>query len=162
MTEGLGTVEARVLNRLVEHRPRALPAISLVVHDGLSLNVVRSACRALERRGLVLITSERSRFDDVGDSNLYAAAPHAAPVQVPGRGRPASGKGDASRASVLEALQRFGRPATLREVMGATGLGETGAAKILKAALGDGLVTRTQGPPPAVGSVRPWLWEVAR
>lgn len=156
----LDATAARVLNRLVAHRPRPLPVISLVVNEGLSLNHVRAACRRLERRGLVLISSERSRFDDVGNTNLYAAAPHAVEVEVPKPGRPSPGKSDATRASVLAALRRFGRPATLREVMGAVGLGETATAKILKAALEAGTVRRSPGPPPEVGRVRPWLWEL--
>jgi hypothetical protein len=153
---------ASVLNRLVAHRPRPLPVISLVVHEGLSLNGVRSACRDLEKRGLVLVASVPSQFDDVPDTLEYVAAPHATVVELPARGRRSTGRGDGSRASVLGALKRIGRPATLREVMGATGLGETGASKILKAALADGSVTRTPGPAPAVGSSRPWLWEVSR
>ena len=75
------------------------------------------------------------------------------------RGRHSANGGAQGR--VLVALRVLGRPVTLRELCATVGLSETGASKILHAALGDGLVTRTQGPPPAVGSVRPWLWEVA-
>ena len=154
-------MEARVLNRLVELRPRAVSVVSLVVHGGLSLNSVRSACRRLERLGLVTITSQPSKFHGVQATLLYAAAEHAAEVAVPGRRRRvASGREDTIRSGLLAELHKFGRPATLREIRTAAGLSETAAGKTLLGLMAAGTVTRRQGPAPSVGSVRPWLWEV--
>lgn len=162
MIDGLNATAARVLNRLVERRPEALPAVSLVVHDGFSLNGIRSACRDLERRGLVLIEAKRSGFDDVRPTQFYRAAEHAVLVEVPKRGqspgRPAEDGPESARGRVMAAVRQLGQPATLREVCATCGLGETATAKVLKAAMADGLVTRVQGPPPRTGSVRPWLW----
>jgi len=163
VNEAFTATEARILNRLVGSRPRALPTISLIVNEGFSMNCIRSACRNLERRGLVRIESKPSGFDDVGATLFYRAAEHATLVEVPTRGRPRTDDGPTSvRGRVMAAVRQFDRPATLREVCAAAGLSETAVAKVLKAAMADGLVTRKQGPAPAVGSVRPWLWEVCR
>ncbi len=155
----LCSMDVKILNRLIELRPRAVPIISLVVHGGLSCNSVRSACRRLEKFGLVKISVVPSKYHGVSATLLYEAAEHAALMPVPGRRhRAATGREDAIRTGLLAELARVGRPTTLREIRQAAGLSETVASKALLGLLAGGAVTRQIGPAPAVGSVRPWLW----
>lgn len=148
----------RVLNLLVQRRPRYMLALSVGGQLDLSISTVRGALQELVRRGLVEFTDDPPKFDGEAPSRTYRATAHAVPVDPDALPRRGPVPGD-QRERTLEILRGMGAPATLRDVMKATGLAETGAAKHLKALLEEGRVSRIPGPPPPTGSSRPWLWQ---
>jgi len=151
----------RVLNALVERRPRFLNVLQVHGASDVSISTARAACCELARLGLVEKLPVRSPFIGEAATMTYGARAGVSGMEVPAPKRRRTSKlGRPAYQKVRSAMHVMPPGVLIADVARATGLDIGTTGTVLRDLLEAGEVTRTAGESHA-GGQRPWLWSRA-